>query len=155
MVYCYKCGKKNEDDADYCIKCGVFLAKISSFEENLEKFAEEIGRKAEQFGKRVEKKVKEFAKTIIEESHLETKHCPYCKVDINYNANYGLYTYPYNPDQPNTFSPISKNISLLVVYNIDSDKLKGVMEITGAVDVVKMYGNNVGIRFSYKRIFTL
>ena len=26
MVYCPKCGKKNEDDAEFCAKCGVSLA---------------------------------------------------------------------------------------------------------------------------------
>ena len=25
MVYCSKCGKKNEDDAEFCAKCGVSL----------------------------------------------------------------------------------------------------------------------------------
>jgi len=25
MVYCSKCGKKNEDDAEYCAKCGASL----------------------------------------------------------------------------------------------------------------------------------
>ncbi len=25
MVYCQKCGTKNEDNADYCIKCGANL----------------------------------------------------------------------------------------------------------------------------------
>lgn len=25
MVYCSKCGKKNEDDAEYCSKCGTSL----------------------------------------------------------------------------------------------------------------------------------
>lgn len=27
MVYCPKCGKQNEDDADYCSKCGYNLGK--------------------------------------------------------------------------------------------------------------------------------
>ena len=25
MVYCHKCGTKNEDDAEFCSKCGSLL----------------------------------------------------------------------------------------------------------------------------------
>ena len=88
MVYCHKCGKKNDTDAQYCNKCGHLIAKSSTFEENIEKFADEIGRKAERFGKRVEKKAKEFAKSIKEESQPETKHCSDCNVDLDYDAKY-------------------------------------------------------------------
>jgi len=49
MVYCVKCGTKNEEGAKYCSKCGVSL-KISE-EKSLEKRAEEWG---ERVGKRAE-----------------------------------------------------------------------------------------------------
>ena len=29
MVYCSKCGKKNEDDADFCNKCGASLTSTT------------------------------------------------------------------------------------------------------------------------------
>lgn len=29
MVYCTKCGKKNEDDAEYCSKCGTSLTGLA------------------------------------------------------------------------------------------------------------------------------
>ena len=54
MVYCFKCGTKNEEDAKHCTKCGANL------EGSREKrpWGEEFGRRAEewgeQFGKRVE-----------------------------------------------------------------------------------------------------
>ena len=50
MVYCTKCGAKNPDEAEYCIKCGVSLEV--SREERWERRIEEWG---EGFGRRVEK----------------------------------------------------------------------------------------------------
>ena len=49
MVYCPKCGTKNEEDAKYCSKCGADLE--ISLEERFERRAEEWG---ERFGKRAE-----------------------------------------------------------------------------------------------------
>ena len=49
MVYCTKCGTKNEEDVKYCTKCGANLG--ASREKKLERRAEEWG---EQFGKRAE-----------------------------------------------------------------------------------------------------
>ena len=62
MTYCNECGKKNDDDAQYCTKCGNYLTKRSKWEKNIEEAAEEFGRKAERFGKRVEKKAKDRPK---------------------------------------------------------------------------------------------
>ena len=60
MVYCTKCGTKNEEGAKYCVKCGANL-EISGekrLERRVEEWGEEFGRRAEewgeQFGKRVE-----------------------------------------------------------------------------------------------------
>ena len=60
MVFCSKCGTKNDDSAEYCVKCGSKL-KVSmekSLEERIEKGAEEFGKRAEawgeNFGKRAE-----------------------------------------------------------------------------------------------------
>ena len=50
MVYCSKCGTKNEEDATHCTKCGANLEV--SLEKRFERRAEEWG---EQFGKRWEK----------------------------------------------------------------------------------------------------
>jgi len=56
MVYCTKCGTKNEESTQYCSKCGANLGV--SREQKLERRAEEFGRRAEewgeQFGKRAE-----------------------------------------------------------------------------------------------------
>lgn len=49
MVYCTKCGTKNEEDAKHCTKCGANLEV--SLEERFERRAEEWG---EQFGRRAE-----------------------------------------------------------------------------------------------------
>ncbi len=49
MVYCTKCGTKNEEGSSHCTKCGADL-KVSR-EERFERRMEEWG---EQFGKRVE-----------------------------------------------------------------------------------------------------
>jgi uncharacterized membrane protein YvbJ len=60
LVYCIKCGAKNEEDARYCIKCGTDL-KVSQekgFEKRAEEWGERFGKRAEewgeQFGKRAE-----------------------------------------------------------------------------------------------------
>jgi hypothetical protein len=88
MNYCQKCGHKNDEDAEYCNKCGSYLNKPSSWEKDIEEFADKIGRKAEQFGKRVEKKAKEFSKSVEEKSYSETKHCSDCEVDLDYDAKF-------------------------------------------------------------------
>jgi len=60
MVFCSKCGTKNEDSAKYCVKCSAKL-KVSmeeSLEKRIENRAEEFGKRAEawgeNFGKRTE-----------------------------------------------------------------------------------------------------
>ncbi len=60
MVYCSKCGTKNEEDAKYCTKCGANLevSREKRFERRAEEWGEDIGKRAErwgeQFGKRAE-----------------------------------------------------------------------------------------------------
>jgi len=58
MVYCQKCGTKNEDDALVCTSCGASLKSGPRVEENwedrLERGAERLGENAERFGKRME-----------------------------------------------------------------------------------------------------
>ena len=88
MTYCSECGKKNDDDAEYCTKCGNYIAKSSSFEKDVEKFAEEFGRKAEEFGKRVEKKAKELTRTDEEKAQSMPKHCSDCDVNLDYDAKF-------------------------------------------------------------------
>ena len=88
MPYCSECGKKNDDDAQYCTKCGNYIAASSDFEKDVDKFAEEFGRKAEQFGKRIEKKAKEFAKTVEENTTSKTKDCPDCKEELDNDAKF-------------------------------------------------------------------
>jgi uncharacterized membrane protein YvbJ len=62
MVYCTKCGTKNEESAEFCAKCG---AKLNvSREKNLEK---RIGEGAEEFGKRAEEWGKSFGKRAEDE----------------------------------------------------------------------------------------
>ncbi len=60
MVYCTKCGTKNEEDVEYCIKCGANLevSREKRFERRAKEWGEEFGRRAEewgeQFGRRAE-----------------------------------------------------------------------------------------------------
>jgi uncharacterized membrane protein YvbJ len=50
MVYCSKCGTKNDDTAEYCVKCGAKLkvSKDKSLEKRIEEGAEKFGRHAEE-----------------------------------------------------------------------------------------------------------
>ena len=50
MVYCAKCGTKNEEGAEYCSKCGANL-KVSqkkSLEKRTEEWGERVGKRAEE-----------------------------------------------------------------------------------------------------------
>ena len=62
MVFCSKCGTKNEDTSEYCVKCGAKLK--ASTEKSLEKRIEEG---AEEFGKRVEEWAEDFPKRTKQE----------------------------------------------------------------------------------------
>jgi uncharacterized membrane protein YvbJ len=59
MVYCTYCGTKNEDDANFCGKCGANLnvSTEKSLEKRIEEGAEEFGKRAEEWGKDFEKHV--------------------------------------------------------------------------------------------------
>jgi hypothetical protein len=70
MVYCSKCGKKNDDDAEFCSKCGTILDNENiekTFEEQMKKTAKKLEEKAEKFGKSMDKAGKRF-ETRIENS---------------------------------------------------------------------------------------
>ena len=88
MPFCNECGEKNDDDAQYCTKCGNYLTKSSKWEKNIEEAAEEIGRKAERFGKRVEKKAKAFAKSMEERSNSTSRHCIGCGTELDSDSIY-------------------------------------------------------------------
>ena len=59
MVYCTKCSKKNDDDAQYCSKCGNSLTdniiKDTSIEKHVEDFAGGVERVGKEVGKNIEK----------------------------------------------------------------------------------------------------
>ena len=60
MVYCSKCGKKNDDDAEFCNKCGFILdnEKIEkSTAKKIEEKAEEFGKSMEKAGQRLEQRI--------------------------------------------------------------------------------------------------
>lgn len=49
MAYCAKCGKKNDDDAEYCSKCGASLSEITKVPKKKDDRCEEecaIGEKS-------------------------------------------------------------------------------------------------------------
>jgi len=61
MVFCSKCGIKNEDATEYCVKCGAKLnvTKEKSVEKRIEEGAEEFGKRAEAWGKSFAKRPEE------------------------------------------------------------------------------------------------
>jgi len=76
MVYCSKCRKQNEDDAEYCSKCGNHLTvtkksyketsvKSASFGKQVEDFAVGVG----QIGKKAGEKIEKTTKRIGKETH--------------------------------------------------------------------------------------
>lgn len=61
MVYCTKCGTKNEDGAKHCVKCGANLeiSREKTFEKRAEEWGEEFGRRAEEWGEQFGRSVEE------------------------------------------------------------------------------------------------
>jgi uncharacterized membrane protein YvbJ len=61
MVYCTKCGGKNEEGVEFCVKCGANLgvSREKRLERRAKEWGEDFGRRAEewgeQFGRRAEK----------------------------------------------------------------------------------------------------
>lgn len=88
MVYCSDCGKKNDNDAQYCTKCGNYIAQSSSLEKNIEKAAEEFGKKAEEFGKHLEKRARKFAKSMEESFGSPSKNCIACGTKLEKYAKF-------------------------------------------------------------------
>ncbi|KYK23803.1 hypothetical protein AYK24_00795 [Thermoplasmatales archaeon SG8-52-4] len=67
MTYCTKCGKKNDDDAEFCDKCGISLDttdKEDSIKKHTKKTENKIEKKAEEFGRSIEKAGKRFESKI-------------------------------------------------------------------------------------------
>jgi len=66
MNNCSKCGKENDDDAEFCSKCGNSLkdiqSKNDSFENQVENFADEMARVGKKAGKKIEQTAKRFGK---------------------------------------------------------------------------------------------
>ena len=77
MVYCWKCGYKNDSDADFCKKCGsnlndtrrAFEKELDDFTKDVGRGAEKVGRKAEELGKNLAIKAKQFAKLMVKEAN--------------------------------------------------------------------------------------
>jgi len=67
MVYCQKCGKKNNDDAKYCSKCGFSLTSKSVKRTSLEKQIGDFAEEVEQIGKKASKTIEKGVKSFGEE----------------------------------------------------------------------------------------
>jgi len=61
LVYCSKCGTKNEDGAKHCTKCGANLevSMEKRWERRAEEWGEEFGRRAEEWGRHMEREFKD------------------------------------------------------------------------------------------------
>lgn len=61
MVYCTKCGTKNEEDVLYCVKCGAKLvSKDESWDKRMEKWGKDFGKRAEKWGEEFGKRAEEW-----------------------------------------------------------------------------------------------
>jgi uncharacterized membrane protein YvbJ len=52
MVYCSYCGEKNEENSEYCVKCGANLEvrQEKNWEKRIDEWGEDIGKRAEKWG---------------------------------------------------------------------------------------------------------
>jgi len=75
MVYCPKCGKENDENAEYCSKCGTNLISNKkshkekqeqsfSFEKQVGDFAEEVERLGKAAGKTIERGMNNFGEEV-------------------------------------------------------------------------------------------
>lgn len=66
MVYCTNCGKKNDDNVQYCSKCGNSLTntinKDTSFEKQIQGFASDVERIGKTAGKNIENAAEKLGK---------------------------------------------------------------------------------------------
>ena len=88
MPYCDKCGKKNDDDAEYCTKCANYLGKEGSLEKDIDEFAEKLARKAEEFGELIGRKAGEFGRAVERTFSPELKKCRECGTESSSEAIY-------------------------------------------------------------------
>jgi uncharacterized membrane protein YvbJ len=58
MVYCTKCGTKNEEGVEYCSKCGANLgvSREQKIERRAKEWGEDFGRRAEEWGEQIGKR---------------------------------------------------------------------------------------------------
>lgn len=60
MVFCSKCGTKNEDTAEYCVKCGakLHISKESDWAKSVDDWGEDFGKRmgdwGDDFGRQIE-----------------------------------------------------------------------------------------------------
>lgn len=88
MPYCYKCGKKNDDDAKYCTKCAKYICNDNSLEKNIDEFAEKLERTSEEFGEFVGKTVGEFGRAVDRTLNPKLKKCKNCGNESGSEASY-------------------------------------------------------------------
>ena len=88
MPYCDKCGKKNDDDANYCTKCANYIGRGSSFEKDIDELAEKIERKAEEFGELIGRKAEEFGRAVDRTLNPKLKKCKNCGTESSSDAIY-------------------------------------------------------------------
>lgn len=89
MVYCYRCGHDNPEDAIYCNSCAVSLKTDRRFEDDVKKFADEVaqfgmevGKTAAELGKKVANEAMVFAEEVGRRVVPKTIDCPTCKARI-------------------------------------------------------------------------
>lgn len=73
MVTCSKCETKNEEGANYCVKCGATLAvpREESWERKMEKWGEDFGKRAEEWGEDFGKRAEEWGKDFGRQAEKE------------------------------------------------------------------------------------
>jgi predicted amidophosphoribosyltransferase len=89
MVYCYRCGNDNPENAKYCNMCAATLSGDRRFEDDVKMFAHdvskmgrEVGKTAADLGKKVAKEAKAFADEVGKKVAPKPLDCPSCKTKI-------------------------------------------------------------------------
>ena len=84
MVICLECETKNEEHANYCVKCGAKLefSREESWDRRLEKWGEDFGKRAEEWGEDFGKRAEEWGKDFGREAEKEL---------VNFGVIFGLF----------------------------------------------------------------
>jgi uncharacterized membrane protein YvbJ len=84
MVFCSKCGTKNEDFVKYCIQCGVkmSMSKSKNWDQRMEEWGEGVGKRMETWGEDMGKRAEEWGEDFRKHAEKECFGLPHGSIIV-------------------------------------------------------------------------